>query len=138
MTISIIGASGFLGTRVANALARRGHRLLLADRVAPSAPPPEVASGAHELVVGELSETLPRVITNDTTAVISLAAVVSSGAEADFDLGYDVNLLGLRAQLERCRALATTPKFAPRRAVALAPWTTVTLRSWRRRSLILT
>lgn len=108
MTITITGASGFLGQRIARRLAARGERLLLADLVAPPSPPP----GA-QVVVGAISdgETLARAITEETTAVISLAAVVSSGAEANFAHGYDVNLVGLRAQLERCRTLGTRPRF---------------------------
>ena len=38
------------------------------------------------------------------------AAVVSAGAEADFDLGYRVNLDGTRNVLEACRALGTNPR----------------------------
>jgi len=106
MTISITGAAGFLGKRVANQLTLRGASLLLADIVPPSSPP----AGA-KVVVGNLTDTLNEVITEETTAVISLAAVVSSGAEADFPLGYQVNLTGLQAQLERCRQLGTSPKF---------------------------
>ena len=106
MVVAITGASGFLGQRVARRLAARGERLLLADVVPPPKPPP----GA-EVVVGELSETLTSVITPETQAVISLAAVVSAGAEADFLHGYEVNLLLLREQLERCRVLGTCPKF---------------------------
>ena len=97
-----------LGQRVARRLAARGERLVLADLVAPLQPPPQGA----QVVVGSLNDTtLQRVITEETTAVISLAAVVSAGAEANFTHGYEVNLFGLHAQLERCRELATRPKF---------------------------
>jgi nucleoside-diphosphate-sugar epimerase len=114
MTVTITGAAGFLGQRVAVELAKRGTRLLLTDIVPPPRPPP----GA-EVVVGELSETLPKVITQETSAVINLAAVVSSGAEADFDHGYAVNLLLLREQLEACRALGTCPKFVSTSSLAV-------------------
>ena len=36
--------------------------------------------------------------------------MVSAGAEADFDLGYRVNLDGARNVLEACRALGTNPR----------------------------
>mgnify|MGYP003349853769 CR=1 FL=1 len=36
--------------------------------------------------------------------------MVSAGAEADFDLGYRVNLDGTRNVLEACRALGTNPR----------------------------
>jgi nucleoside-diphosphate-sugar epimerase len=44
------------------------------------------------------------------STVFHFAAVVSAGAEADFDLGYRVNLDGTRHVLEACRALGTTPR----------------------------
>jgi nucleoside-diphosphate-sugar epimerase len=45
----------------------------------------------------------------DTTSVFHLAAVVSAGAELDFDLGYRVNLDGTRNLLEACRRKLTSP-----------------------------
>ena len=47
-----------------------------------------------------------------------LAAVVSGGAEADFDLGYRVNLDGMRLVLERCRRLARPPRVVFASSVA--------------------
>ena len=58
----LTGAAGFLGQRVAAALARRNVPLLLADMVAPPNPPP----GA-EIVVGNLTDTIGDVITDRTT-----------------------------------------------------------------------
>ena len=106
MTITITGAGGFLGQRVTKLLAERGEKLVLADLV----PPPDPPFGATVLQ-GNLAETLNDAITPETTAVIHLAAVVSAGAEADFEHGYRVNLTGLRSVLERCRQLGTNPKF---------------------------
>lgn len=106
MTITITGAGGFLGQRLAKVLAERGEKLVLADLVPPADPP----AGARVLT-GNLAETVQEAITEDTTAIIHLAAVVSAGAEADFVQGYRVNLTGLRRVLERCRNLATRPKF---------------------------
>jgi nucleoside-diphosphate-sugar epimerase len=45
------------------------------------------------------------VIGNDTNSVFHLAAIVSAGAEADFELGWRINLDGTRNVLEACRAL---------------------------------
>jgi D-erythronate 2-dehydrogenase len=42
-------------------------------------------------------------LAGDTDAAFHLAAVVSAGAEADFDLGYRVNLDGTCCLLEACR-----------------------------------
>ena len=106
---TITGASGMLGQRVARILASRGHKLTLCDVVPP---PPALASLPNATVVtGNLSETLDRAFTPETTAVVHLAAVVSAAAEAEFDLGYDVNVRDLLAVLERLRALGTRPKF---------------------------
>lgn len=106
MSITITGAGGFLGQRLARVLAGRGERLVLADLT----PPPNPPEGATVLA-GDLADTLNQAVTAETTAVIHLAAVVSAGAEADFAHGYRVNLNGLRAVLERCRQLETRPKF---------------------------
>ena len=106
MTITITGAGGFLGQRVTKLLADRREKLVLADLVPPSDPP----TGA-KVLTGNLGQTLNEAITEETTAVIHLAAVVSAGAEADFEAGYRVNLTGLRATLERCRGLGTNPKL---------------------------
>jgi len=106
MTITITGAGGFLGQRVAHILAERGEKLVLADLVTPPTQP----AGA-KVLTGSLDDTMHEAITSETTAVIHLAAVVSAGAEADFEHGYHVNLEGLRGVLERCRTLGACPKF---------------------------
>tara|TARA_R110002096_G_scaffold93819_3_gene211512 strand:+ start:1297 stop:2205 length:909 start_codon:yes stop_codon:yes gene_type:complete len=106
MTITITGAGGFLGQRLTRLLAERGEDLVLADLV----PPPNPPAGA-KVLKGNLVQTLAEAITEKTTAVIHLAAVVSAGAEADFAQGYRVNLAGLRRVLEHCRGLKTCPKF---------------------------
>ena len=107
MTTTITGAAGFLGQRMVRLLAARGEKLVLTDvHKLPSLPP----SGATVLT-GPLAHHLPQAITEETTAVVHLAAVVSAGAEADFDLGYDVNLSLLLQVLERCRVVGTRPKL---------------------------
>ena len=107
MTITITGAAGFLGQRMMRLLAARGERLVLTDMHALPTPPPPNAT----VLTGPLERLLPQAITEDTTAVVHLAAVVSAGAEADFDLGYAVNLTTLQAVLERCREVRSRPKL---------------------------
>ena len=65
-----------------------------------------------ELVVGDISDaqTVAR-ITRGVDLVWHLAAVVSAEAEADFDLGMQVNLKGLLNLLEALRALGTRPRL---------------------------
>jgi nucleoside-diphosphate-sugar epimerase len=73
-----------------------------------------------ERITGDITDptVLERALTGDTHTVFHLAAVVSGGAEADFDLGMRVNLDGTRALLERCRRLPRPPRFVFASSVA--------------------
>jgi nucleoside-diphosphate-sugar epimerase len=51
--------------------------------------------------------------------VFHLAAVVSGAAEADYDLGLRVNVDGVRALLDACRALPQPPTFVFASSVAV-------------------
>src|SRR5690606_32816075 len=55
----------------------------------------------------------------DTVAVFHLAAVVSGGAEADFELGMRVNLDGTRLLLDICRRRGTRPRVVFASSVAV-------------------
>lgn len=107
--VLITGGGGFLGRKLAWALAARDdvERITLFDQAPIVDAPPKAAT-----VVGDLTapETVARIATADVDVVVHLAAVVSSGAEADFDLGMRVNIDGLRLLLERLRTLGTCPK----------------------------
>lgn len=107
--ILITGGGGFLGRKLAQALNDREdvEKITLFDQ----APIPEPPAKA-ETVVGDLLAPgmVERIATAEVDTVVHLAAVVSSGAEADFDLGMRVNIDGLRLLLERLRALETRPK----------------------------
>src|SRR5438067_13014977 len=117
MRIVITGGCGFLGRRVALKLLAEDSPLGPVDELvlfdsAPSALPlPE--DRRLVLLTGDIAdrETVVSVITRGTDAVFHLAAIVSSQAEADPDLGYRVNLDGTRAVLDACRALGSTPKL---------------------------
>jgi D-erythronate 2-dehydrogenase len=129
MHVLITGGAGFLGRALAARLLQRGHlagsdggderidRLTLTDVVrAEGEDDPRLAQ-----VTGDLAERglLERVITDRTTAVFHLAAVVSGQAEADFDLGMHVNLDGTRALLEACRAAGHRPRIVFASSVAV-------------------
>jgi nucleoside-diphosphate-sugar epimerase len=71
-------------------------------------------------VSGDVSSpaVIAKALEPDTDSIYHLASVVSGGAEADFDLGYRVNLDGIRAVLERCRRLARPPRVVFASSVA--------------------
>ena len=117
MAYLITGGGGFLGSRLARALRTRdpSARITLLD-VAFS---PEIQKD-FECLVGDLASAtiMERALIPGVTSVFHLAAVVSGGAEADFDLGYRVNLDGTRALLEACRKLLAPPRIVYASSVA--------------------
>jgi nucleoside-diphosphate-sugar epimerase len=117
MKILITGGGGFIGSRLAQALKARhpGARIRLLDMAFPPG-----LDRAFECVAGDVAspDVIARALGSDTDSVFHLAAVVSGGAEADFDLGYRVNLDGTRALLEACRKLAAPPRFVFASSVA--------------------
>ncbi|MDN3560622.1 D-erythronate dehydrogenase [Vreelandella neptunia] len=110
MHIAITGAAGFLGQRLVKQLLERGElrqqpitRLTLLDQV--EAPQP--AAGSVEVTSVALDITQPgaldSVLKQCPDVIYHLAAVVSSAAEADLELGMRVNFDATRALLEGCR-----------------------------------
>lgn len=74
------GAGGFLGARVTQALARRGHEVVALVR--PAGEPPRL--GAVEVVGGDLRDRPPPGVLDGIDAVVHLAAQVTGGDEARF------------------------------------------------------
>ena len=111
-----------LGFKLAKALLARGRltgadgkeaaitRLTLFDMAFPAVLPQDPRL---ETIAGDISAPgmLAKVVTPDTQSIFHLASVVSSGAEADFDLGWRVNLDGARTLLELARNCAKPPRF---------------------------
>ncbi|WMS43683.1 SDR family oxidoreductase [Acuticoccus sp. MNP-M23] len=115
MRVLIIGGGGFVGQKIAHRLAERGTlrgqtitHLALADLAepAPMDAPFEVSVHASNIAdrasVNALFEVKPDVI-------FHLAAIVSGQAEAEFDVGMMVNLMGSLNVFEAARALGTCP-----------------------------
>jgi nucleoside-diphosphate-sugar epimerase len=117
LKILITGGGGFLGSRLAQALAARDPAadITLLDMAFPPG-----LEKRFRCMAGDVAspEVIARALGADTDAVFHLAAVVSGGAEADFDLGYRVNLDGTRHLLEACRKLTKPPRFVFASSVA--------------------
>jgi len=118
MHITILGGNGFLGRKVAARLARDGalagtpvSSLTLFDLQAPPVPP--AGFPVHSLA-GDLVDLPPDAVPPGTGVVFHLAAVVSSAAEADYDLGRRVNVRGTDAVVDACRRLAGVTGVPPR------------------------
>lgn len=105
MQIIITGGGGFLGQRLARVLLDSTvafDELLLADIVRPANPGRDerVRCQQIDLTQAGAAESL---VMPQTGIVFHLAAIVSSQAENDFDLGWQVNLDVTRQLLEACR-----------------------------------
>ncbi len=131
MKIVITGGAGFIGRKLAAKLLEKNtldlsgggsgavDRVVVFDVTEPDPPFPD--DPRLDVVTGDIGDpdTIRALITRDTDAVFHLAAVVSSGAEADFDLGMRVNFGGTRTVLDVCRALGTTPRVVFASSVAV-------------------
>jgi len=120
MKVFITGGGGFLGYRLALRLLERktlvgpeGKPVSISQiRLFDAAFPPN-PDARLQCLKGDIAEpgAIIAAMDSDTSSVFHLAAVVSAGAEADFDLGYRVNLDGTRNLLEACRKLKTPPRM---------------------------
>lgn len=123
MKVVITGGTGMLGRRLAMRILakpelhgpdgkpRAVDKVVLFDAFEPAEPAPD--DPRVELVTGDIGDrdTVDDLIDGETDAVFHFAAVVSGGAEADFDLGYAVNLDGGRNVLEAARRTGRCPKI---------------------------
>ncbi len=121
MKIVITGGFGFLGRKLAQRIlaggaliGRDGKPQAVAELVLLDFVDPPVGVFDDErvaLVRGDITDrALMDELFEGVDSIFHLAAVVSSGAEADFDLGMAVNLDGTRLILEAARATGRRPK----------------------------
>jgi nucleoside-diphosphate-sugar epimerase len=116
MHVTITGAAGLLGYKLAEALLSRGHlagnnltKLTLFDRVAPSSLPNDPRL---ETISGNITNPQAiRDITREPDVFFHLAAVLSGEAEQNFALGMQVNLHATQQLLEACRQRETPLRF---------------------------
>lgn len=121
MKALITGGNGFIGQKLAERLLKEGlptvqgvsepiTSLVLTD-VTPA--PTQLIDDRVKTDIADISAEgeAARLIGNDTDAIFHLAAVVSSQAEADFDMGLRVNLGGTQALLAASRAAGNCPVF---------------------------
>jgi D-erythronate 2-dehydrogenase len=117
MKAVITGGGGFLGSRLAAALRARDAKadITLVD----VAFPPGLEAKYH-CIAGDVAspDVIGRALDGDADSIFHLAAVVSGGAEADFDLGYHVNMDGTRNLLEVARRLKKPPRIVYTSSVA--------------------
>lgn len=111
MRILITGAAGMIGRKLTARLLADGalggrpiRQLILHDIVPPEAAPPHLA------LTGDLGGSAATLIAYRPDVIFHLAGVVSGEAEANFDLGYAVNLDGTRALFDAIRAAGYAPR----------------------------
>ncbi|MCA1774037.1 MAG: NAD-dependent epimerase/dehydratase family protein [Loktanella sp.] len=115
MNVLIIGGGGFLGQKLARRLATAGRLrgrditgMTLADIAAPD---PVAAPFAVETTACDITDraAVDGLLAQRFDVIFLLAAVVSSQAEAEFEVGLQVNLHGALNVLEAARLSDTTP-----------------------------
>jgi D-erythronate 2-dehydrogenase len=122
MNVLVTGASGFLGTRLIDALLARDSpfpglsRVVAADIIDRASADPRV-----EMRVGSIAEAgfLTSLFNPPPDLIFHLAAVLSGQSEAEFDVGLQVNVDATRALLEACRRLPGPPRFVFTSSVAV-------------------
>ena len=114
MKVSILGADGFLGRKLARQLAASGAELTLFDLRAPTAPDGTRAT----CLAGDVAALPDAAIPPGTEIVFHLAAVVSAAAEADYALGRRVNVRGTEAVIDACAKLEKPPRVVFASSVA--------------------
>ncbi len=126
MRVLITGAAGMIGRKLIARLTADGSlagkkltELVLHDIVAPEAQgTPAIRVQAH---TGDLAEAgaADALAASRPDVIFHLAGIVSGEAEANFDLGYRVNVDGTRALFEAVRQSGITPRVVFTSSIAV-------------------
>jgi nucleoside-diphosphate-sugar epimerase len=110
MTILVTGAAGFIGARFLRTQTARPEidEILATDQGASRVEHPKIRFLSGNIAYPQFTRSL---VTPDVSAVFHFAALVSGGAEQNFELGTKVNLEATRDLLEACRLAGHRPKF---------------------------
>ena len=126
MRILITGAAGMVGSKLIARLAKDGAlcgrritALDLHDIVPPQAP--KLAGVDVSIHTGDLSApgATATLVASRADVIFHLAGIVSGEAEANFDLGYRVNLDGTRALFDAVRLAAFAPRLVFTSSIAV-------------------
>mmetsp|Transcript_4225 Transcript_4225/g.8989 ORF Transcript_4225/g.8989 Transcript_4225/m.8989 type:complete len:329 (+) Transcript_4225:79-1065(+) len=116
MRALITGAAGFLGQKLAKKLIADGtvSELILVDIVAASIPESSITTN---VITADFSkkEEVVKAIESKPDVIYHLAAIVSGDAEKNFELGYTINVDGLKYLLD---AIKADESYTPRLVLA--------------------
>lgn len=114
MKIIITGGQGFLGQRLATALLQQTDihikELILADIHEPTIPNRDSRVRSVKMDFRH-AHGLADIVTRETDAIFHLAAIVSSHAEENPELGYETNVLVTKNLLDICRKANPNIRF---------------------------
>lgn len=126
MRILITGAAGMVGRKLIARLARdgalRGRKITALDLHDIVAPQPPALTGVDVSIhTGDLSTpgAMAALVVPRPDVIFHLAGIVSGEAEANFDLGYRVNLDGTRALFDAVRLAAFAPRLVFTSSIAV-------------------
>jgi len=126
MRVLITGAAGMIGRKLTERLVKDGAlrgqaitALDLHDIVAPT--PPDADAISVSTHVGDLADegAAEALVANRPDVVFHLAGIVSGEAEANFDLGYRVNLDGTRRLFDAVRLSGHKPRVVFTSSIAV-------------------
>ncbi|SMH52333.1 D-erythronate dehydrogenase [Mesorhizobium australicum] len=126
MRILVTGAAGMIGRKLVARLARDGevagkpiaaldlHDIVAADLVS-------IADAETSVFVGDIAspDTVDMLVSRRPDVIFHLAGVVSGEAEANFDLGYRVNLDGTRMLFDAIRLADYRPRVVFTSSIAV-------------------